>query len=241
MYYHYILMFSDYEEGTRKAYYKTFEDVKEMKKLIKEIKQIKGEFKNVTFSSHQIMTSSKQISSVPEYDRYFEGVKFYSEKELFEKELKTSVKITPSDILKYILIEEKCTKLKVMKLIYFVYEEYLKLTGKELFEEAFFAWEFGPVVKSAYCKLSDYKYEEIKIDDLDMEKAKLSLKLDMIDDKKTVKLAIKRALDKYGSKRASTLVDLTHKKGTPWSETKKISGLDTPIQKELIKKYVLIN
>ena len=122
MYYHYILMFSDYEQGTRKAYYKTFVDVKEMRKFRDEIKQIKGDFRNVTFSSHQVMTNSEQISSVPEYDRYFEGVEFYSEKELFERELGISTEITPSDILKYVLIEKECTKLKAMKLIYLIYE-----------------------------------------------------------------------------------------------------------------------
>ncbi|BDU86961.1 Panacea domain-containing protein [Clostridium perfringens] len=241
MYYHYILMFSDYEQGTRKAYYKTFADVKEMRKFRDEIKQIKGDFRNVTFSSHQVMTNSEQISSVPEYDRYFEGVEFYSEKELFEKELKISTKITPSDILKYVLIEKKCTKLKAMKLIYFIYEEYLKITGKYLFEEEFETFRLGPVERSSYSRLCKYESELIKLEDIDVEKAKLSLKLDMIDDKENVKLAVKRALDKYGSKKASKLVDLTHEKGTPWSDIEDSLGLFKIIPKELIKEYVLTN
>ena len=230
MYYHYILMFSDYEEGTRKAYYKTFVDVKEMRKFRDELKQIKGDFKNVTFSSHQVMTDSEQISSVPEYDRYFEGVEFYSEKEVFEKELEISTKITPSDILKYVLIEKRCTKLKAMKLIYFIYEEYLKITGKYLFEEEFETFKLGPVERSSYIRLCKYEKEIIKLKDIDEERAK-----------ENVKLAVERALDKYGSKRASKLVDLTHKKGTPWSEIKDSLGLSKIIPKELIREYVLIN
>lgn len=241
MYYHYILMFSDYEQGTRKAYYKTFVDVKEMRKFRDEIKQIKGDFRNVTFSSHQVMTVSEQISSVAEYDKYFEGVKFYSEKERFERELGISTKITPSDILKYVLIEKKCTKLKAMKLIYFIYEEYLKITGKYLFEEEFETFMYGPVERSSYDRLDKYEKEEIKLRDIDIEKVKLSLKLDVIDDKENVKLAVKKALDKYGRKSSSKLVDLTHEKGTPWSEVKGSSGLFKIIPKELIKEYVSIS
>ena len=63
----------------------------------------------------------------------------------------------------------------------------------------------------------------------------------MIDDKENVKLAVKRALDKYGSERASKLVNLTHEEGTPWSDTKESLGLFQIIPKELIKEYVLIN
>ncbi|MCX0403430.1 Panacea domain-containing protein [Clostridium perfringens] len=241
MYYHYILMFSDYEQGTRKAYYKTFVDVKEMRKFRDEIKQIKGDFRNVTFSSHQVMTNSEQISSVSEYDRYFEGVEFYSEKELFERELGISTEITPSDILKYVLIEKECTKLKAMKLIYLIYERYLKETGKFLFKEDFLAWKLGPVSNSAYLKLSAYKYEDIKLEDKELEKAKLKLKLDRAFDKDRIIRCMDNVIKEFGDLSPNDLVNLTHEKERPWYKVKKSIGLGHSITKDVMLECVLIN
>lgn len=241
MYYHYILMFSDYEQGTRKAYYKTFVDVKEMRKFRDEIKQIKGDFRNVTFSSHQVMTNSEQISSVPEYDRYFEGVEFYSEKELFERELGISTEITPSDILKYVLIEKECTKLKAMKLIYLIYERYLKETGQFLFKEDFLAWKLGPVSNSAYLKLSAYKYEDIKLEDKELEKAKLKLKLDRAFDKDTIIRCMDNVIKEFGDLSPNDLVNLTHEKERPWYKVKKSVGLGHSITKDVMLECALIN
>lgn len=208
MYYHYIFMFSDYEFGTRKAYYKTFQDVKKIKEFRDDIKQIKGDFKNISFSLHQIMTDSDKISSVVEYDKYFKDVVFYSDKYEFQDELQLSTKITSSDILKYILIKKECTKLKALKLLYLIYEKYLKETGEFLFEEDFLAWEFGPVAKSAYSKLYAYKYSKIKLEDKTLEKAKLALKFDRIQNKEKIVECIDYIMLKYGEWQPEKLVDL---------------------------------
>lgn len=239
MYYHCIFMFSDYDSGIRKAYYKTFSDIKDLKEFRSETKQIKGEFKNVKFSYHQIMTNSKYISSVVECDKYFKGVRFYSEKHEFELELINGTKITSSDILKYILINKQCTKLKAMKLIYLVYEEYLKQTNQYLFEEEFLAWKLGPVAKNAYKKLSNYKNDLIKIHDLDIEKIQVNLKLDRIKDKDKIIECIDKVLIQYGDKSPTTLVEITHEEDRPWCKVKKKYGLGCSIPKELVKKYVM--
>lgn len=39
---------------------------------------------------------------------------------------------------------------KLQKIMYYVYRDYLKATGKSLFEDYFEVWKWGPVVKSIY-------------------------------------------------------------------------------------------
>lgn len=46
--------------------------------------------------------------------------------------------------------EEKVTPMKLQKLMYFICRNYLKKTNKELVEESFLAWDYGPVLRSAY-------------------------------------------------------------------------------------------
>ena len=40
--------------------------------------------------------------------------------------------------------------MKLQKLIYFLYRDYLQETGEKLFYEPFEAWQYGPVVASVY-------------------------------------------------------------------------------------------
>ena len=40
--------------------------------------------------------------------------------------------------------------MKLQKLIYFVYKDYIQKTQCPLFEEKFLTWQYGPVVKSVY-------------------------------------------------------------------------------------------
>lgn len=42
------------------------------------------------------------------------------------------------------------TPMKLQKLIYFVYRDYLQETGRSLFNERFETWKYGPVVPSVY-------------------------------------------------------------------------------------------
>ena len=48
-------------------------------------------------------------------------------------------------------IEERpISNLKLQKLLYFVWIEYRKNTGKKLFDDKIYAWQFGPVVPEVY-------------------------------------------------------------------------------------------
>lgn len=44
------------------------------------------------------------------------------------------------------------TPMKLQKLIYFIYRDYIQQTGIPLFEERFETWRYGPVVPSVYAE-----------------------------------------------------------------------------------------
>ena len=48
------------------------------------------------------------------------------------------------------------TPLKLQKLIYFLYADYLKRSNDELFSERFETWTLGPVVPSVYDEFRSY-------------------------------------------------------------------------------------
>ena len=52
--------------------------------------------------------------------------------------------------------EIEITPLKLQKLIYFLYKDYLKRTNDMLFSEPFETWTLGPVVPSVYAEFSSY-------------------------------------------------------------------------------------
>ena len=54
------------------------------------------------------------------------------------------------------------TPLKLQKLVYFLYKQYLQSTKCKLFSEQFETWKYGPVVPSIYTEFSSYGNDPIK-------------------------------------------------------------------------------
>lgn len=52
--------------------------------------------------------------------------------------------------------------MKLQKLIYILYKEYLKRTGLRLFTENFEVWQYGPVLPNVYSEFKGYKANPIK-------------------------------------------------------------------------------
>lgn len=103
-----------------------------------------------------------------------------------------------------------CTKqnspisnLKLQKLLYFMWVDYYKKSGQSLFLDDICAWKLGPVVPSVYYEFCSYAGMPI------------SLTLENSIDGSDI-LVLNEIIDQYLPKAASTLVDRTHKKGTPW-------------------------
>jgi uncharacterized phage-associated protein len=53
------------------------------------------------------------------------------------------------------------TPMKLQKLLYLIYREYIKKYNKPLFSERFEAWQFGPVLDSIYHEFKKYKANAI--------------------------------------------------------------------------------
>lgn len=107
------------------------------------------------------------------------------------------------------------TPLKLQKLVYFLYREYLKRTGELLFSERFETWKYGPVVPSIYAEFSSYGDKEIKSYACDSRGKCFAVTEDGV---------FKESIDKvwgiYGRHSGEKLSALTHKDGTAWSKAK---------------------
>ena len=54
------------------------------------------------------------------------------------------------------------TPMKLQKIMYFLYREYLQTTNEPLFDERFKTWDYGPVLTSVYHYYKHYKDRSIK-------------------------------------------------------------------------------
>ncbi len=125
--------------------------------------------------------------------------------------------------------DEGCmTNLKLNKLVYFAQAWSLAKLGRPLFEEDAQAWQHGPVIPSVYRAFSPCGRERIsetagEYDDSKYSEEERDLLLDVTE--------------KYCSYSALGLRDLTHKKGSAWSQTYS-EAKTNKIPKDLIKEDV---
>ncbi len=54
------------------------------------------------------------------------------------------------------------TPMKLQKLLYFLYRDYLKKTNEPLFADRFETWKYGPVLSEVYYEFARYRDREIK-------------------------------------------------------------------------------
>lgn len=98
------------------------------------------------------------------------------------------------------------TNLRLQKLLYFAQGWHLARYGKPLFEDEIEAWPYGPVVPSVYDAYKQHGRGGItgSLPDADaFTEEEFSLLLD-----------VAREYDRFGT---SSLVNMTHKAGSPWS------------------------
>ncbi|WP_315169564.1 Panacea domain-containing protein [Metaclostridioides mangenotii] len=240
MYIHKIIMCIDLNKEDRIAFHRSYKSIEDIEKFKYLSADIKNTFKNVHFSSHSVPTEDDYYMSVVEYDPFFEGVRFYEDIEEFKTKVDNALEIIPQDILDYILLKEgPKTNLALQKLIYFIYEDYFKVSDNPLFETKFEAWPHGPVIDDLYHSLKEYGYcKEIEI--VPLEKRRLYLKLSMIENKDLVVKTSEGILKKLRGYSAKQLENLSHKKGTPWDITYNDKGKNKGkkiMEPEDIKEY----
>ena len=191
------------------------------------------------YAVHRLTTNSPEWGSVVELDSFFEDIHVFTDLEEFLLEMKEDSQITALDVSKFLLSLKSMTNLKLQKMIYLVYAEYLEKTGKKLFKDDIIAFKYGPVVPSVYEYYKVHGRNDILVDK-DEEIVAQEITLPMVLarflqslDEKNVIDSIQSTFEKYGQLTASELVAITHRKGTPWDHT----NINDIITDENILKY----
>ena len=101
------------------------------------------------------------------------------------------------------------TNLKLQKILYFLDMTYLVNTRVKLIDDEFFeAWQYGPVIRNVYDKYSSYAASPIETMQKFDEELPANYKVNILN--KIARLSNTRAWD---------LVEISHKKGSPWDVT----------------------
>lgn len=133
---HYIIMASAYSIGKRIVldYYSESElQLEQIKKDIDYINENCGT--DIALSSHLIQTESTSWESVEKKDSFFKDTLVVKDKEEFTKILLKDRYLTGMDIAKYILSIVPSTHLKLQKIVYMCYVDYLCGENESLFND----------------------------------------------------------------------------------------------------------
>lgn len=240
---HFIFMSSSYSLGKRIALDFIVDNRDIQYKLKEYLDRITTDCgKDVSISTHMIQAKDRTWKSVCDTDHFFKGVEVIDSLDKFIKLIKKDRTLEGIDIAKYILSKIKCTQLKLQKLVYLCFADYLCDTGKKLFTDEIYAFKYGPVVDTVYERYKKYGYKPIdeEDDDIDTIVSEMPAKSRILfaEDGNEKIISIDSTLKRYGKLTAGQLVDLTHRDSTPWTMTHKDNGmLYFQIKPEVIEKY----
>lgn len=235
-------MSSSYSIGKRIALSNSLKgtDYLELKEIVQDIVEKCG--RDVSLSTHFIQTDSESWTSVVEKDHFFKGVEVIDSKDKFIELIQKDRTLTGLDVARYVLSKIKCTHLKLEKLVYLCFADYLCNYNKELYSDKIYAYKYGPVVDTVYEKYKGSGYKEIENNDTDIDTTsikELPLRSRILFAKDGIEkiMSIDDTLLKYGELTATQLVDLTHKKLTPWDVAGRGNEQYAIIENDIIKEY----
>ena len=239
---HLIIMSSSYSQGTRIANDYVIEDKYDKEYEAKRITRILNECgDDVSISTHLVQTEAAEWESVYRYDAFFKDVKLIQDLDEFIKTINEDRDLKGIDIAKYIISKMKCTHLKLQKLVYFCYAEYLSKMNKKLFTDSIYAFQYGPVVETIYNKYRDSgSYEIDNTKNISIRKSlemPARSRITFAKDGLNKWSIIDKTIEKYGDMTAVDLVELTHQKGSPWDKTYIEGEMYKVIQDRDIIKY----
>lgn len=241
---HYIILGSSYYLGTRIALHYAFEGEMDTARIQGDLDYIRNTCGDgLPISVHVIQTKGKTFKSVSDYDKYFEDVKVIETRKEFADILLKDRQIKGIDAARYILTKIPCTHLKLEKLVYLCYADYLCDTKENLFDDKIYAFKYGPVIESVYETFKKSGYDDLKAEDdsilYDESKKDMAFRSRIYCAKNGIlKLSsIDKTLDKYGSMSADELVKLTHKPSSPWCYAGSGDVSYRRIDDKLILKY----
>ena len=238
---HYIILASAYSLGKRVALHYSNVSIKAIQDVVSYIKNVCGYA--VPISTHSIQTYSISWNSVVKTDNFFKNVLLVENKEQFIEYILKDKDLNGLDVAKYILSKVCCTHLKLEKLTYLCYADYLCQEGDKLFLDNIYAYRLGPVIESVYEKFKKSGSGYLEIEDnktIYSENEKmLPIRSRILASRDGLKklLSIDKTLNKYANYTASDLVDLTHNDNSPWKNSGAGKKSYMVITDELIKKY----
>ena len=118
------------------------------------------------------------------------------------------------------------TSLKLQKLLYYAQGFSFQRFGEPLFSEDIEAWEFGPAVNEIYAQYTRYGKSPIYTNEVP----------ELDDRARRLILDVAR---EYGKYTTATLVDMTHKEGSPWAQCFREGQSHIVIPKDSIQQYFI--
>jgi uncharacterized phage-associated protein len=242
--YHFIAIMSHYGRGIRIGWhYSSFEQLD--KSLINVFfDKVKKKCGDVHFGIHKLSTDDTSWESVVQKDSFFSDVVVTDDMDIFINYVADDQELSAYDIAKFLLTVVPSSHLKLQKLLYYCYAEFLERTGQKLFKEPIVAYKYGPVVESVFKKFTihgssiiDYQEDETFIIATDSTATTPSfIKVAHSEHGLVALECIIDVLDKYGDLEPFKLVEKTHQKGGPWDRIYK-PGWNSIISDELIIQY----
>ncbi|MCG5538937.1 Panacea domain-containing protein [Halorhodospira sp. 9622] len=120
------------------------------------------------------------------------------------------------------------TPMQLIKLVYLAHGWMLGLHSRPMIQEPVEAWQYGPVVRTVYDRVKQYRSRPVeaiagrpRTPDLDEEEE------DLLDQVLTV----------YGDQPGTFLSMITHQEGTPWDLTWRHFGRNGSISNDLIEAH----
>lgn len=246
MYKHFIAVTSVYSEGLRIAWHYSEKDFN-LDTLQEFYKKYRTKHGDTQLGIHRFSTNSSSWQSIIEKDLYFENIKPIKSIDQFIELSLADKDLSAKDVAKYILTVQPMTHLKLQKLLYFAYEEFLKKTGTKLFSDKIFAWDHGPVVQTVYTEYKKFGskmiFQEVEDDKelISCEEKEINPSFMRILSSETGPVAIdviNTKIEEYLEKDAWYLVEKTHEAGTPWSKVYK-DGLGK--NKEIMDETIIVS
>ncbi len=247
---HKIIISSSYSEKTRIALHYVIKEQEDVDSVYADIQAIRQAYdgKYVSFSDHGLSTKSESWESVVEYDGYFENIRVIDTVDEFIELIRKDRYLKGADVAKYILSKIPCDKSKLHKLTYMCYADYLCETGRRMFTDDIYAFRYGPAVQSVSERYGDGHNGHSKTSNVSIESDGSVLNTDMginmmaarsrlmfAEDGTDIAYSVDDTLKKYGHLSSAELIEITHRKDTPWDRTP--DGLYSRITDECILEY----
>lgn len=244
MAYHFLAIISHYDKGVRVGWNYSSEDKLDKKILNEFMTKIKKKCGEVQLGIHKLSTDSVKISSVVDKDQFFADVIFTDDMDVFIEYVASDQKLNALDVAKFILTVWPSSHLKLQKLLYYTYAEFLERTGVKLFSEPIVSYKYGPVVESVFYQYTEHgssiiDYEEdgkfiFSADDIAVTPSFIKM---VTSEHGSVAIdCVLDVLKKQGKLRPFTLVDKTHRPGGPWHKVYK-EGKNNVITDDVILQH----